>query len=54
VALTAHAMRGSAERCRAAGMDAFLAKPFKGQDLAALMTRLTEDTAGQEAGRAAG
>jgi PAS domain S-box-containing protein len=48
VALTAHAMRESAERCLAAGMDAFLAKPFKGTELATLMTRLTGDIADRE------
>ncbi|MBX0291460.1 PAS domain S-box protein [Hymenobacter sp. HSC-4F20] len=33
VALTAHAMQGEAERYRAAGLDAYLSKPFKEDDL---------------------
>jgi CheY-like chemotaxis protein/HPt (histidine-containing phosphotransfer) domain-containing protein len=35
VAVTAHAMKGDAERCLAAGMDAYLAKPLQPRDLAA-------------------
>ena len=46
VALTAHAMRGSAERYLAAGMDAFLAKPFKAAELTSMIARFTEGAAG--------
>lgn len=40
VALTAHAMPGDAERYRAAGLDAYLAKPFREQALFDLLIRL--------------
>jgi two-component system, sensor histidine kinase and response regulator len=35
VAVTAHAMKGDAERCLAAGMDAYVAKPLQPRELAA-------------------
>lgn len=37
VAMTANAMKGDRDRCLEAGMDDFLAKPFKSQDLLNLM-----------------
>jgi signal transduction histidine kinase/CheY-like chemotaxis protein len=37
VALTANAMDGDRERCLAAGMDAYLAKPFKKEELLAVL-----------------
>jgi CheY-like chemotaxis protein len=37
VALTAHAMKGDAERCLEAGMDAYLAKPLQPREFAAVI-----------------
>jgi len=41
VAVTAHAMKGDAERCLAAGMDAYVAKPLRPRDLQAAIERVT-------------
>ena len=47
VALTANAMAGDQERCLAAGMDDYLAKPFSGEQLLAVIRRwLPEETGG--------
>jgi CheY-like chemotaxis protein len=41
IALTAHAMDGYPERCRAAGMDDFLGKPFERSQLCSILDRWT-------------
>jgi signal transduction histidine kinase/CheY-like chemotaxis protein len=41
IAVTAHAMKGDAERCLASGMDGYVSKPLKPADLAASIERLT-------------
>ena len=40
IALTAHALKRDAERCLAAGMDGFVTKPFRVEDLLAEIERL--------------
>ncbi|HYE00965.1 MAG TPA: response regulator, partial [Alphaproteobacteria bacterium] len=49
VALTANAMQGEAERCLAAGMDAFLAKPVSLGQLGEVLRRWMPDAAGAPA-----
>jgi PAS domain S-box-containing protein len=41
VALTAHAVKGDEERCREAGMDGYLAKPIRPQELDAVLDAFT-------------
>jgi two-component system, sensor histidine kinase and response regulator len=40
VAMTAHAMKGDEERCRAAGMDAYLTKPIHTQELISVLENI--------------
>jgi CheY-like chemotaxis protein/HPt (histidine-containing phosphotransfer) domain-containing protein len=49
MALTAYAMRGDRERCLAAGMDEYLTKPVKPEELSAALNRLVEAVASTEA-----
>jgi two-component system sensor histidine kinase/response regulator len=59
VAMTAHAMKGDKEKCLAAGMDDYVAKPIRRKDLSEVLARiverfLTPATANEEPAAAAG
>lgn len=49
VAVTAHAMKGDAERCFAVGMDAYLAKPLEARELLAAVEGLAKGAPPQPA-----
>ena len=42
VAVTAHAMKGDKERCLAAGMDYYLTKPMRTQELLAVLDEISK------------
>lgn len=46
IAVTAHAMQGDRERCIAAGMDAYITKPLRAQQLLALVEVAASDSSG--------
>src|SRR5204863_7953110 len=53
IALTAHAMKGDRERFLAAGMDGYVAKPVRDQELWDTIDAVVPEDAGQQADRSA-
>jgi HPt (histidine-containing phosphotransfer) domain-containing protein len=54
VAVTAHAMKGDAERCLAAGMDAYLSKPLQPRELAEMIARVVPSAEAEQAAESPG
>jgi two-component system, sensor histidine kinase and response regulator len=48
IAMTAHAMRGDRERCLAAGMDGYVSKPIRLDELRRALSQLNDDGASAE------
>jgi len=47
IALTAHALKGDRERCLESGMDGYLTKPIRPQELEAILEIYTDPKAGK-------